>query len=90
MCSVLCVFRKTHNTQRPLFKLLHSWQKELDQKGCVGTILMDLSKAYDYIPHDLLLAKLECYGVDKIGLSLSLDYLSRRKRRTKIGSPYSF
>ena len=90
MSSVLDGFRKAHNTQHTLFKLLHSWQKELDQKEYVGTILMDLSKAYSYIPHDLLIAKLECYGIDKIGLSLILDYLSRRKQRTKIGSSYSF
>ena len=90
LSSVLHGFRKAHNTQHTLFKLLHSWQKELDQKGYVGTILMDLSKAYNYIPHDLLIAKLECYGIDKIGLSLILDYLSRRKQRTKIGSSYSF
>ena len=50
---------------------------------------MDLLKAYDCIPHDLLLAKLECYRIDKIGLSLILDYLSRRKKRTKIDSSYS-
>ena len=89
LSSILFGFgNKAHNTQHALFKLLHSWQKELDQKGFVGTILMDLSKAYDCIPHDLLIAKLECYGIDKIGLSLILDYLSRRKQRTKIGSSY--
>ena len=86
LSSILCGFRKAQNTQHALFKLLHSRQKELDQKGFVGTILMDLSKAYDCIPHDLLIAKLKFYGIDKIGLSLILDYLSRRKQRTKIGS----
>ena len=89
LSSILCGFRKAHNTQHALFKLLHSWQKELDEKGFVGTILTDLSNAYDCILHDLLIAKLDCYGLDEIGLSLILDYLSRRKQRTKIGSSYS-
>ena len=52
----------------------------------ISTILMDLLKAYDCIPHNLLIAKLECYGVDKASLRLLLDYLTRRKQRTKIGS----
>ena len=89
MSSTLCGFRKTYNTQHALFKLLHSWQKQLDQKRFVSTILMDLSKVYDCIPHDFLIVKLECYGIDKIGLSSILDYLSRRKQRTKTGSSWS-
>ena len=89
LSSILCGFRKAHNILHALFKLLHSSQKELEQKGLVGTILIDLSKAYDCKPHNLLIAKLECYGTDKIGLSLILEYLSRCKQRAKIGSSYS-
>ena len=40
---------------------------------------MDLSKTYDCISHELLVAKLECYGLDGLSLKLILDYLSNRK-----------
>ena len=50
---------------------------------------MDLSKAYDCLPHDLMVAKLESYSISKEGLQLISDYLSYRKQRTKIGSAYS-
>ena len=81
-------FRKAHLTQHVLFRLLQKWQKEVDSGGFIGTILMDLSKAYDWLPHDLLIAKLEAYGLDNGSLNLLLDYLSFRKR-TKVGSAYS-
>ena len=87
--QLLCRFRKAHSTQHTLFRLLQKWQKELDSGGSVGTILMDLSKAYEWLPHDLLIAKLEAYGLDNGSLNLILDYLSFRKQRTKVGSAYS-
>ena len=87
--SILCGICKAHNTQHPLFKLLHSWRRELDSGGFVGTILMDLSKAYDCISYELLIAKLECSRLDQISLKLILNYLSRRKQRTKIGPFFS-
>ena len=86
--SLLCGFRKVHSTQHAWFRLLQAWQKELDQCGFVGTILMDLSKAYDCLPHDLLIAKLEAYGLDTTSLSLIKNYLANRKQRTKVGSSY--
>ena len=45
---------------------------------------------YDCISHELLVAKLECYGLDELSLKLILDYLSNRKQRTKIGSSFSY
>ena len=50
---------------------------------------MDLSKAYNCIPHNLLIVKLKCYGVDKTRLRLLIDYHTRRKQRTKICSSFS-
>ena len=87
--QLLCGFRKAHSTQHALFRLLQKWQKGLDSVGFIGTILMDLSKAYDCLPHDLLIAKLEAYGLDNDSLNLLLDYLSFREQRTKVGSAYS-
>ena len=63
--------------------------KRVDSGGFNGTILMDLSKAYDCLPHDLLIAKLEAYGLDNDSLNLLLDYLSFRRQRTKVGSAFS-
>ena len=83
---LLCGFRKAHSTQHAFFRLLQKWQKELDSEEFIGTILMDLSKAYDCLPHDLLISKLEAYGLNNDSLNLLLDYLSFRKQRTKVGS----
>ena len=88
--NILCGFQKAHSMQHALLKLLQSWQQVLDNGGFIGTILMDLSKAYDCIRYNLLIAKLECYGVDKASLRLLLYYLTHRKQRTKIGSSLSF
>ena len=87
--KLLCGFCKAHSTQHALFRLLYKWQKELDLSGIVGTILMDLSKACDCLPHDLVTAKLETYGLDTNSLKYIFGYLSCRKQRTKMGSTYS-
>ena len=83
-------FRKAHSTQHALFKLLHSRQKELDSSSFIGTILMNLSKAYDCLPHDLIIAKFEGFGLIKNSLKLLLDYSDEWKQLVKIESSYSF
>ena len=76
---LLCGFRKARSIQHAFLKLLHSWQKELDNSGFVGTILMDLSQAYDYLPHVLIIAMSEAYDLSKNSLELLFDYLEGRK-----------
>ena len=52
-------------------------------------MLMYLLETYNCLPHDLLIAKLEAYGIGKSGLNLVLSYLSNQKQRTKVNSLYS-
>ena len=75
---LLCGFRKVNSTQHALSILLQAWQEELDKSSFVDGILMDLSKTYDYLPHHLLVAKFEAYGIDRTGLNLIQIYLSNR------------
>ena len=87
--QLLCGFHKAHTRQHVLFRLIQSWQKELDQACFVGTMLMDLSKAYDCLPRGLMVAKLNTVSLAKESLLLISDCLSFRKQGTKIASAYS-
>ena len=69
----LCGFRKGHSSQNALLNLLKNWQKMFDTSGVVGTVLIYFSKAYDCLPHDLLIAKLAAYGFDYTALGLITD-----------------
>ena len=88
-CNLLCGFRKRHSTQHALIQLLRSWQRSLDKGEIVGTILMDLSKAFDCLPHDLIIAKCAAYGVYLKSLCLLKNYLSNRYHRVKVGNVFS-
>ena len=87
--DLLCGFCKAHLIQNVLPRLIQPLKKGLDISGLVGTIIMDFSKAYDCLPHDLLIAKLDPHDLDKPSLNLVNGYLSFRKRREKNGSSYS-
>lgn len=70
--------------------IVDKWQKFLDKGHCVGAILMDLSKAFDCMNHELLIAKLHAYGFSMISLKFIWSYLSDRKQRVEINESFSF
>ena len=82
-------YRKGHSTQHCLLTMIEMWRKALDEEKVAGAILTDLSKAFDCLSHDLLIAKLEAYGFEKSSLKYIYDYLKGRKQRTKIDGAYS-
>ena len=72
----ISAYRKNYYTQHVLLRLLEEWAEHLGNNKTVRGILMDLSKAFDCVPHDLLLAKLAAYGID-VNLILYIhSYLS--------------
>ena len=82
-------FRRGYNAQQCLINLTEKWKKSIDNGGAFGALLTDLSKVFDYLPHELLIAKLDTYGFDKGSLKLIHSYLSNRKQRVKVNDRYS-
>ena len=65
-------------------RLIEDWRQDIDKGLFVGAVLMDLSKAFDCIPHDLLIAKLNAYGISKASLILIYSYLKGRRQSVKV------
>ena len=84
MSSFLSVYRSRYSTRHVLLRLIEQWRACLDENKVVGGILMDLSKAFDCLPHDLLIAKREAYGVERNSLPLLMSYLKDQKQAVKI------
>ena len=86
----LCGYRKGFSTQTALSSLNEKWKAVLDRKGFSAAIFMDLSKAFDTINHELLLAKLHAYGFSKSSLQIIFSYVSEQQwQDVKINSTFS-
>ena len=86
---MLCGFRRIYNTQHTLLRRIENCKEAVDTKHSVSALLMDLSKAFDCLSHDLLIAKLNAYGCSRSALKFTLSYLSQRKQRVKINGSFS-
>ena len=59
----LCGFRKGFSTQYCKMVMLKKWMNARDNGNIAGAVLTDLSKAFDCLDHELLIAKLDAYGL---------------------------
>ena len=69
--------------------MLEKCKSSVDKGKVFGVILTDLSKAFDCLSHELIIAKLNAYGFSLSALKLMQSYLSERKQKTKINQAYS-
>ena len=83
MSSFLYAYRFRYSTQHVLLRLIEQWRACLDDNIVIGGILMDLLKAFDCLPHDFLIAKLEVYGLGRSSLLVLLSCLKDRKQSVK-------
>ena len=73
-------FRKNMSTFDAVNNLLNNIYEAMDDKEFLGAVFIDLSKAFDTVPHNILLKKLEHYGIRGVALKLIESYLSNRKQ----------
>ena len=79
-------YRENYSTNHILIRLIENWKKALDEKFLVGTVLMDLSKVFDSIPHDLITAKLHAYSFSQKTVTFIYSYLKHRKQKVKVNN----
>ena len=85
----LSAYRENYSMQHVLIRLLSFLKKHLDNNEIVGSVLMDLSKAFDCIPRDLLIVKFSTYGFDKTALKYIYSYLKKKQQCVRINNIYS-
>ena len=80
----MAAYHKGYSCQHVLLRVVEDWKLALDNRKHVAAMLMDLSKAFDSLPHELIIAKLKAYGMKEEGCAFVWAYLSKRKQRVKL------
>ena len=89
LSPLLCGFREGYGTQHALLHFVETCKRSMDSGGVTGAILMDLSKAFECLNHELLIAKLNAYGFSRSALLFIHSYLTNRKQRVKVNGSFS-
>ena len=86
---MVSAYRKHYSTQHVATRLVEEWREHFDKNFVLGAVLIDLSKAFDYITHDLLITKLAAYGFRDTALRYVSLYLRNRKQCVRRNNAYS-
>ena len=82
-------FRRKHSTESQLILTTHDLANSLNNKSQTDMIIMDFSKAFDTVPHNRLLNKLNRYGIHNNTHTWISNFLKRRKQRVVVGGEHS-
>ena len=79
-------FRKNHSTELALIEMVDQIKMSLDAGNITCGIFVDLSKAFDTVNHEILIGKLEHYGITGVALELFKSYLENREQYVSLNS----
>ena len=82
-------FRKGCSASHLLIQVVHDWAKALDSHNSSHSLFLDFAKAFDSVPHERLLLKLDCLGIRGDLLNWFRSYLTNRSQRVLINGHYS-
>ena len=82
-------FRKQHSTQHALIAIIEKIRANLDNKTFSAAVFIDLEKAFDTVNHDILLSKLDHYGISQNANNWVRSYLSNREQNVSLNGVVS-
>ena len=84
LSGFVAAYRERYSCNHVIMRLIENWKRTLDENFQIGTVLMDLSKSFDCIPHDLVIAKFYAYGLSEETTTFFYSYLNRTGQRVRI------
>jgi hypothetical protein len=77
-------FRPVHSTTSALLNATTEWLSNMDKGQLNSVVFIDLAKAFDAVDHEILLSKLQIYGVDSMSLNWFKSYIFDRKQKCNV------
>ena len=79
-------FRRNHSTEYAALELIDRVILDMDKNEITVSIFIDLSKAFDPVDHNIVINKLQYYGIKGPALDIFQSYLSNRRQFVQIGN----